>query len=76
MQADFRRSIGEPMSKRIIVGISGASGVVYGARLLEALKDTDYETHLIISESGKLNFQIETPFKPAIGRTAIERFTV
>jgi 4-hydroxy-3-polyprenylbenzoate decarboxylase len=53
------------MSKRIIVGISGASGVIYGARLLKALKDTDYETHLIISESGKLNFQIETQYKPS-----------
>ncbi len=53
------------MPKRIIVGISGASGVIYGARLLEVLKDTDYETHLIISESGKLNFKIETQYKPA-----------
>ena len=51
------------MSKRIVVGISGASGVIYGARLLEVLKDTDYETHLIISESGKLNFEIETHYK-------------
>ena len=51
------------MSKRIIIGISGASGVVYGARLLEVLKDSDYETHLIISESGKLNFEIETEYK-------------
>ena len=53
------------MSKRIVVGISGASGVIYGARLLEVLKDTDYETHLIISESGKLNFEIETQYKAA-----------
>lgn len=51
------------MSKRIVVGISGASGVIYGARLLEVLKDSDYETHLIISESGKLNFEIETQYK-------------
>jgi 4-hydroxy-3-polyprenylbenzoate decarboxylase len=51
------------MSKRIIIGISGASGVIYGARLLEVLKDSDYETHLIISESGKLNFEIETEYK-------------
>lgn len=50
------------MTKRIVVGISGASGVIYGARLLEVLKDTDYETHLIISESGKLNFEIETQY--------------
>ena len=53
------------MSKRIVIGISGASGVIYGARLLEVLKDTDYETHLIISESGKLNFEIETQYKAA-----------
>ncbi len=53
------------MSKRIVVGISGASGVIYGARLLEVLRDTDYETHLIISESGKLNFEIETQYKAA-----------
>ncbi len=51
------------MTKRIVVGISGASGVIYGARLLEVLKDTDYETHLVISESGKLNFEIETQYK-------------
>jgi len=36
--------------KRIIVGISGASGVIYGIRLLEVLSKTDYEVHLIISE--------------------------
>ncbi len=53
------------MTKRIVVGISGASGVIYGARLLEVLKDTDYETHLIISESGRLNFEIETQYKAA-----------
>lgn len=50
------------MKKRIIVGISGASGVIYGVRCLQLLKQTDYETHLIISESGKLNIQIETPY--------------
>jgi 4-hydroxy-3-polyprenylbenzoate decarboxylase len=52
------------MSKRIVVGISGASGVIYGTRLLNLLKETDYETHLIISESGKLNIEIETQYKP------------
>ena len=40
----------EIMSKRLVVGISGASGVTYGVRLLQVLKDTDYETHLIISK--------------------------
>jgi 4-hydroxy-3-polyprenylbenzoate decarboxylase len=50
------------MKKRIIVGISGASGVIYGVRCLQLLKQTDYETHLVISPSGKLNLEIETPF--------------
>ncbi|NQU63472.1 MAG: UbiX family flavin prenyltransferase, partial [SAR324 cluster bacterium] len=48
------------MAKRIVVGISGASGVIYGIKLLSLLRETDYETHLIISEAGKLNMQIET----------------
>ncbi len=50
------------MKKRIIVGISGASGVIYGVRCLQLLRQTDYETHLVISRSGKLNIEIETPW--------------
>jgi flavin prenyltransferase len=50
------------VKKRIIVGISGASAVIYGVRCLQLLKQTDYETHLIISEAGKLNIQIETRY--------------
>jgi len=52
------------MTKRIVVGISGASGVAYGVRLLSLLKETDYETHLIISEAGRLNITIETGHHP------------
>jgi 4-hydroxy-3-polyprenylbenzoate decarboxylase len=57
------------MPKRIVVGISGASGVTYGIRLLSALKETDYETHLIISKSGELNIEIETDYDPADVKT-------
>jgi len=47
--------------KRLIVGISGASGVIYGIRLLEMLKQKpDVETHLIMSSSAKRTIQIET----------------
>ena len=53
------------MRKRLVVGISGASGVTYGVRLLQVLKDIDYETHLIISKSGELNIEIETDYDPA-----------
>jgi len=46
---------------RLIVGISGASGVIYGIRMLEVLKDhADVETHLVISNGGKLNIALET----------------
>ncbi|MCP4694475.1 MAG: UbiX family flavin prenyltransferase [Desulfobacterales bacterium] len=51
------------MSKRIVIGIAGASGVTYGVRMLRHLQDMDYETHLIISEAGKLNIEIETDYK-------------
>jgi 4-hydroxy-3-polyprenylbenzoate decarboxylase len=46
---------------RLIVGISGASGVIYGIRMLEILKGLDdVETHLVISNGGKLNIALET----------------
>ncbi|MFT5710882.1 MAG: 4-hydroxy-3-polyprenylbenzoate decarboxylase [Halioglobus sp.] len=51
------------MARRIIIGISGASGVIYGVRMLEHLRDTDCETHLILSNSAKLTIEIETPYR-------------
>jgi 4-hydroxy-3-polyprenylbenzoate decarboxylase len=48
------------MAKRLVVGISGASGVIYGVTMLQLLKEKGYETHLIISEAGKKNIQLET----------------
>jgi 4-hydroxy-3-polyprenylbenzoate decarboxylase len=52
------------MNKRIVVGIAGASGVIYGVRMLSLLKETDYETHLVLSEAAKLNIKIETDADP------------
>jgi 4-hydroxy-3-polyprenylbenzoate decarboxylase len=49
---------------RLIVGISGASGVIYGIRLLEILTTlSDVESHLIISNGGKLNISLETEWQ-------------
>ncbi len=48
--------------KRIIVAITGASGVIYGIRLLEVLRDAAVETHLIISEAGRTNIELETGY--------------
>ena len=46
---------------KIIVGISGASGVIYGVRLLEVLRDVaEVETHLVMSDAAKLNIAVET----------------
>ncbi|GAA5315390.1 MAG: UbiX family flavin prenyltransferase [Candidatus Pelagadaptatus aseana] len=50
--------------KRIIVGISGASGTIYGIRLLEALKELDVESHLIMSKTAELTLTYESDLKP------------
>lgn len=47
---------------RLIVGISGASGSIYGIRLLEALKERKIETHLIISSTSKKIIPQETSY--------------
>lgn len=49
--------------QRLIVGISGASGVIYGIRLLELLKDSPIETHLIITDSAVVTLAHETDHK-------------
>jgi 4-hydroxy-3-polyprenylbenzoate decarboxylase len=55
--------------RRIIVGISGASGAVYGVRLLQALRDCNaVQTHLVVSDAGWRNVQEEG----GMDRTAVE----
>lgn len=52
--------------KRIIVGISGASGAVYGARLLQALQGMEgVESHLVVSRAGWLNLRHELDMERA-----------
>lgn len=48
--------------KRIVLGISGASGVIYGVRMLETLRRIGIETHLVISEAAVRNLGIETHY--------------
>jgi flavin prenyltransferase len=50
---------------RLIVGISGASGVVYGARLLTLLRELPVETHLVMSRSAEMTLALETDLKAA-----------
>jgi 4-hydroxy-3-polyprenylbenzoate decarboxylase len=51
--------------QRLIVGISGASGVIYGIRMLELLRGTAVETHLVISKSAEITIAYETDWKAA-----------
>ena len=47
---------------KLIVGISGATGVIYGIRLLEALRELSVETHLVITDMGKTTISVETDY--------------
>lgn len=53
---------------RLIVAISGASGVIYGVRLLELLRPLPVETHLVISRAAEVALALETELKPAAVR--------
>jgi 4-hydroxy-3-polyprenylbenzoate decarboxylase len=48
------------LPRRLIVGISGASGILYGIRILQVLQDSGIETHLVMSDSAKMTLATET----------------
>ncbi|PDY49536.1 MULTISPECIES: UbiX family flavin prenyltransferase [Bacillus cereus group] len=48
------------VKRRMIVAISGATGIVYGIRLLEVLRRLDIETHLVVSQSAQMTLNYET----------------
>ena len=51
--------------RRLIVGISGASGAIYGIRILQALQGSDIETHLVMSESARITLAAESEITAA-----------
>jgi len=61
-------------SKRLIVGLSGASGVVYGVRMLEVLRDAGVETHLVMSKAAELTLAYELDMKPRDVRALASHF--
>tara|TARA_B100002052_G_scaffold130746_1_gene120007 strand:+ start:564 stop:1139 length:576 start_codon:yes stop_codon:yes gene_type:complete len=56
------------VTQRLIIGISGASGVIYGIRTLQLLRDTDVETHLVMSKSAEMTMGYEVDMKPSTVR--------
>jgi flavin prenyltransferase len=50
---------------RLVVGISGASGVIYGVRILQLLRNAGVETHLVMSKTAEITFAYETTLKIA-----------
>ena len=51
------------MTNRMIVGMTGASGAIYGIRLLQVLKTLDVEAHLVMSQSAEVTLAHETVMK-------------
>src|ERR1051326_8924435 len=60
--ADMQDKPGRP---RLVIGISGASGAIYGARLLDLLRPLPVETDLVMSRSAEMTVALETDLKPA-----------
>jgi flavin prenyltransferase len=59
-----KNAVPKPVKDRLVVGISGASGVVYGLRLLEVLREIGVESHLVVSKAGRMTIGIETGLDP------------
>ncbi len=59
----MQHHIPPPQRRRMIVGVSGATGTVYGLRLLEILRDLDIETHLVMTKPGERTLAYETDLK-------------
>ena len=51
-------------SRKLVVGITGASGIVYGLRMLDALRVAGVETHLVLTKAAEMTLAYETDLKP------------
>jgi len=56
--------VAEGTPRRLIVGITGASGAIVGVRLLQLLRDTGVETHLVMSKAAEMALGYETDLQP------------
>lgn len=60
--------------RRMVVGISGASGIVYGIRTLEFLRRAGIETHLVMSRAAEMTLVYETDLKPKDVRALADHY--
>lgn len=60
MEATLPSTCNRASMRRIVIGISGASGSVYGYRALEALREAGVETHLVLSTQARRTIELET----------------
>lgn len=60
MEATLPSTCNGASMRRIVIGISGASGSIYGFRALEALRSAGVETHLVLSEQARRTIELET----------------
>lgn len=64
MSAQIENNIAKNNIKRVVIGITGSTGVIYGVRLLEVLNAIDgIETHLILSPAARQTLAVETSYK-------------
>lgn len=69
--------LAKPAPQRLIVGITGASGSIFGIRLLELLKRTGVETHLVLSPWAVRTLVHETPYSvKQVQELATERYAI
>jgi 4-hydroxy-3-polyprenylbenzoate decarboxylase len=59
-----QKSAPKNQAQRLIIGLSGASGVAYGIRLLEAVKELGIESHLVMTKPAEMTIGYETVFTP------------
>jgi polyprenyl P-hydroxybenzoate and phenylacrylic acid decarboxylases len=59
-------------AKRLIVGLSGASGVIYGLRALDALGELEVERHLVATKAAEMTLSYETGLKPSALKSRTE----
>lgn len=59
----MQQHVTPPSRRRMIVGISGATGTIYGLRILSALRGLDIETHLVMTKPGERTLACETDHK-------------